>query len=108
MTPRVFWAVTAVSADVPYTPSAAKVFRSAWIPAPPPESEPAIVNALFIATLLSLEIQSLFPIQEDLCTPFVDPEKTTPAKLVLVETGSRDLPGAITSVLDSYFKETFE
>jgi len=25
----VFWAVIAVSADIPYTPSAAKVFRSA-------------------------------------------------------------------------------
>src|SRR2546423_14213784 len=30
---------------MPYTPSAAKVFRSAWMPAPPPESEPAIVSA---------------------------------------------------------------
>ena len=33
-------------AEVPYTPCAAKVFRSAWIPAPPPESEPAIVRTL--------------------------------------------------------------
>ena len=45
-TSRVFWAVTAVMTDVPYTPSAAKVFRSAWMPAPPPESEPAMVMAL--------------------------------------------------------------
>src|SRR3990172_13299208 len=30
---------------MPYTPSALKVFRSAWIPAPPPESEPAIESA---------------------------------------------------------------
>ena len=36
-----FCAVTAVIADVPNTPKRAKVFRSAWIPAPPPESEPA-------------------------------------------------------------------
>jgi hypothetical protein len=33
-------------ADAPYTPNAAKVLRSAWIPAPPPESEPAMVSAL--------------------------------------------------------------
>src|SRR5690242_17398708 len=44
--PRVFWAVTAVTTLLPYTPSAANVFRSAWMPAPPPESEPAIVRAL--------------------------------------------------------------
>src|SRR5690349_718198 len=30
----------------PYTPSAANVLRSAWMPAPPPESEPAMVSAL--------------------------------------------------------------
>ena len=35
----------AVMALVPYTPSAANVFRSAWMPAPPPESLPAIVSA---------------------------------------------------------------
>jgi len=45
MTPRVFWIVTAVIAVIPNTPSALKVFRSAWIPAPPPESEPAIESA---------------------------------------------------------------
>ena len=45
VTPVVFWAVIAVIAEVPWTPSAAKVLRSAWMPAPPPESEPAIVSA---------------------------------------------------------------
>src|SRR5438477_127291 len=30
----------------PYTPSAANVLRSAWIPAPPLESDPAIVRAM--------------------------------------------------------------
>ena len=44
VTPTVFWAVMAVMALVPYTPSAANVFRSAWMPAPPPESLPAIVS----------------------------------------------------------------
>ena len=44
-TPSVFCTVTAVIAVIPNTPSALKVFRSAWIPAPPPESLPAIVSA---------------------------------------------------------------
>ena len=39
-TPVVFCAVMAVIALVPYTPSAANVFRSAWMPAPPLESLP--------------------------------------------------------------------
>ncbi len=43
-----FWAVTAVIADVPCTRWAAKVRRSAWIPAPPPESDPATVSATFM------------------------------------------------------------
>ena len=29
----------------PWTPSAANVFKSAWMPAPPPLSEPAMVSA---------------------------------------------------------------
>jgi hypothetical protein len=36
----------AVIADVPKTPSAENVFKSAWIPAQPPLSEPAIVSAV--------------------------------------------------------------
>src|ERR1700686_887798 len=47
-TPRVFWAVIAVIADVPKTPNRWNVLRSAWIPAPPPESEPAMVSAMRI------------------------------------------------------------
>src|SRR3972149_660666 len=42
----VFCAVTQVRTLHPGTPSAAKDFRSAWIPAPPPESLPAMVSAL--------------------------------------------------------------
>jgi hypothetical protein len=38
----VFWAVPATTTVAPYTACAAKVSRSAWIPAPPPESDPAI------------------------------------------------------------------
>jgi hypothetical protein len=34
-----------VIAEVPCTPQRANALRSAWIPAPPPESEPAIVIA---------------------------------------------------------------
>src|SRR5712692_1244735 len=44
-TPRVFWTVTEVMALIPHTPRTAKVLRSAWIPAPPPESEPAMLSA---------------------------------------------------------------
>ncbi|CAI7925227.1 unnamed protein product [Closterium sp. NIES-54] len=43
-TPRVFCAVTAVIAVAHHTPCAALDLISAWIPAPPPESDPAIVN----------------------------------------------------------------
>src|SRR5437764_4988798 len=46
VTVTVFWAVIVVTAEVPCTPSAAKVLRSAWMPAPPLESEPAMVSAI--------------------------------------------------------------
>src|SRR6266545_740072 len=39
-----FCTVTAVIADMPCTPWARNVLRSAWIPAPPPESDPATVR----------------------------------------------------------------
>src|SRR4051812_24023352 len=42
VTPTVLWAVSAVIAVIPCTPQRANAFRSAWMPAPPPESEPAI------------------------------------------------------------------
>src|SRR5438128_10574137 len=55
LTPTVFCAVTAVTTLVPNTPNWWNVFRSAWSPAPPPESEPAIVRAIFTgAGLLTL------------------------------------------------------
>ena len=47
-TPVVFWAVRAVIALMPYTPRQVMVFRSAWIPAPPLESLPAMVSTFFI------------------------------------------------------------
>ena len=40
-----FCAVTATSTVAAWIPWAAKVSRSAWIPAPPPESDMAIVTA---------------------------------------------------------------
>src|SRR4030095_9134968 len=46
VTPTEFCAVTAVSTDMPNVRNAENVSRSAWIPAPPPESDPAIVSAL--------------------------------------------------------------
>src|SRR5215218_9245096 len=48
ITSWVFWAVSATIAEVPCTPAAANAFRSAWIPAPPPESDVAMVSALGI------------------------------------------------------------
>jgi hypothetical protein len=53
VTPRVFCAVSAAIADSPCTPCAANVFRSAWMPAPPPESEPAMVRALGMRVMAS-------------------------------------------------------
>jgi hypothetical protein len=38
---------------IPKTPWAEKVLRSAWIPAPPEQSEPAIVRAVFMVNLLN-------------------------------------------------------
>ena len=43
-TPVVFCAVSDVMADMPNTPLASIVFRSAWMPAPPEESDPATVS----------------------------------------------------------------
>src|SRR3954462_2477881 len=44
----VFCAVSATIAEVPWTPHRANALRSAWIPAPPPESEVAIVIATVV------------------------------------------------------------
>ena len=54
VTPVVFWAVKAVMALIAYTPCAIIVLISAWMPAPPLESLPAIVNAVFIIVLLCI------------------------------------------------------
>ena len=43
-TPRVFCAVSAVIAVAAKAPSAVTVLMSAWMPAPPPESEPAMTS----------------------------------------------------------------
>ena len=54
-TRRGFCAVRQAMALAPWTPSAAKVFKSAWMPAPPPLSEPAMVSAtgnVFLALIL--------------------------------------------------------
>ena len=44
LTPVVFCDVTAVIAVIAYDPNAVTVLISAWMPAPPDESEPAIIN----------------------------------------------------------------
>ena len=48
VTPVVFWAVRAVTAHRAKTPLAVMVLMSAWIPAPPLESLPAMVNAVLM------------------------------------------------------------
>ncbi len=48
VTPRVFCAVSATMADMPCAPHRANAFRSAWMPAPPPESDDAMVSTLLI------------------------------------------------------------
>jgi hypothetical protein len=48
LTPVVFCAVSATTASAPWTPQAANAFRSAAVPAPPPESVVAIVSAVGI------------------------------------------------------------
>ena len=65
MTRRGFCAVRQAMALAPWTPSAAKVFKSAWMPAPPPLSEPAMVRAtgnclrlLCIAGILAGKLQA--------------------------------------------------
>ena len=45
LTSTVFWTVIAVIALIPCAPARANALRSAWMPAPPPESEPAIVRS---------------------------------------------------------------
>src|SRR6202035_3344570 len=58
-TPRVFCAVSAVITEAPKTPSAAKLLRSAWMPAPPDESEPAMVSAMGVVIALPAWISAL-------------------------------------------------
>ncbi len=48
VTPRVFCAVIAVMTEAPYPPLAEMAFRSAWMPAPAEESEPAMVRTIGI------------------------------------------------------------
>jgi len=57
VTPVVFCAVRAVIALIAYTRLAVIVFISACIPAPPLESLPAIVKALYIHTSLFYEVK---------------------------------------------------
>ena len=61
VTPVVFWAVRAVTAHRAKTPLAVMVLMSAWIPAPPLESLPAMVNAvLMVITSFPFCIQQGF------------------------------------------------
>ena len=46
LTPVVFWDVTAVIAVIAKEPREVTDLISAWMPAPPEESDPAIINIL--------------------------------------------------------------
>jgi hypothetical protein len=48
VTSSVFCAVIAVITDIANTPLADIALMSAWIPAPPPESDPAMVRTCFM------------------------------------------------------------
>src|SRR5581483_6520002 len=74
VTPAVFCAVSATIAEVPYTPAAANAFRSACTPAPPPESEAAIVSAL--GTVTWTPFAGMTRIRFDGCD--LSPERGTP------------------------------
>ena len=50
--------------EVPNTPNCWKVLRSAWMPAPPPESEPAMVRAIFIRVSASMSGSLLTTIRD--------------------------------------------
>ena len=63
VTPSGFWAVRQVIALVPKTPRAENVLRSAWIPAPPPLSDPAIVMATGVFRPLGLTGRSFVSAQ---------------------------------------------
>src|SRR4051812_13571546 len=58
-------------AVIPWTPAAANAFRSAWIPAPPPESEPAI------ASTRGVRAPSVTPRSMPDRRPFVGPDAGT-------------------------------
>ena len=47
-TPQVFCAVTAVITEAAWTPTTDMALTSAWMPAPPMESEPATVSAVLM------------------------------------------------------------
>ena len=57
VTPTVFCAVSAVIAVMPWTPQRANAFRSAWIPAPPPESEPAMESTAGTSRDMALRVE---------------------------------------------------
>ena len=50
--------VSAAKAESPCTPCAAKVFKSAWMPAPPPESEPAMINMRGVLAVMPRSLEA--------------------------------------------------
>ena len=60
LTPVVFCAVIAVTAVIAYEPNDVIVLMSAWIPAPPEESDPAIINIFEFGFNLSNRLFNYF------------------------------------------------
>src|SRR5215207_273318 len=83
-TPRLFCAVIAVSTLIPCTPLASIALRSAWIPAPPPESDPAIVSTLGGAVVIDQLLKCACP---------ASPEYGAPSTVTL-PAGQLSLPSA--------------
>mmetsp|Transcript_3781 Transcript_3781/g.11360 ORF Transcript_3781/g.11360 Transcript_3781/m.11360 type:complete len:346 (+) Transcript_3781:1334-2371(+) len=106
LTPRVFWAVSAVIADIPKTPYEEQVFRSAWLPAPPPESDPEMHSTVagFLGCLSTRPSSSKIALSSA-----HDPtRKTKPpgsASLSLLRQ-DRDCPGSTSTTLTPHPRHT--
>ena len=72
-TPVVFWAVSAVMALMANTPFRVMVLRSAWIPAPPLQSLPAMDNAVFMKNLLCMNFIARQKVVPPICRGLLQP-----------------------------------
>gem|GEM_PF-213600 len=110
----VFWAVIAVIATAPCTPSEANALRSACSPAPPDESEPAMVMATSMLGNLHGLIKDHLPssrISSRQClyilSPFESTMKATSGHFILDDTVEyKDLAEVFPELLTTFLEET--